>query len=83
MDALRKANPKLTFGFFGVEGFSERVFRLQPFQIESLLGPAASDADATTLDMAALRDLIQHLRSEAAPSTRLQRKPSARRVIAA
>ena len=65
MDALRKANPKLTFGFIGVEGFSERVFRLQPFQIESLLGPAASDADATTLDTAALRDLIQHLRSEA------------------
>ena len=48
-----------------MEGFSERVFRLQPFQIESLLGPAASDTDATTLDTAALRDLVQHLRSEA------------------
>ncbi len=65
MDTLRKANPTLTLGFIGVEGFSERVFRLQPFQIESLLGPVASDADATTLDTAALRDLIQHLRSQA------------------
>ena len=65
MDALRKGNPKVTFGFIGVEGFSERVFRLHPFQIEYLLGPAASDADATTLDTSALRDLIQHLRSEA------------------
>lgn len=65
MDALRKSNPTLTLGFIGVEGFSERVFRLQPFQIEPLLGPVASDADATTLDTAALRDLIQHLRTEA------------------
>lgn len=64
MEGLRTANPSLTFGFVGIEGFSERVFRLQPAQIESLLGPAASDADAATLDMAALRDVVQHLRSE-------------------
>jgi hypothetical protein len=65
MNALREANSQLTFGFIGIEGFSERVFRLQSFQIESLLGPAASDADATSFDTAALRDLVQHLRSEA------------------
>lgn len=65
MDALRGANPALAFRFIGIEGFSDRVFRLQPFQIESLLGPAASDTDATNFDSAALRDLIQHLRSEA------------------
>lgn len=65
MNALKGANPNLAFGFVGLEGFSERVFRLRPFQIESLLGPAASEADATTLDTAALRDLVQHLRSEA------------------
>lgn len=65
MNALKEANPSLTFGFVGMEGFSERVFRLQAFQIESLLGPAASDTDATTLDTAALRDLVQHLRNEA------------------
>lgn len=65
MNALKEANPSLAFGFVGMEGFSERVFRLQPFQIESLLGPAASDMDATSLDTATLRDLVQHLRSEA------------------
>jgi hypothetical protein len=65
MNTIKEANPELAFGFVGLEGFSERVFRLQPFQIESLLGPAASDADATTLDAATLRELVQHLRSEA------------------
>lgn len=65
MDSLKKANPTLAFSFLGLEGFSERLFRLQPFQVESLLGPAASDTDATSLDAAALRDLVQHLRSEA------------------
>jgi hypothetical protein len=65
MNALKDANPSLAFGFVGMEGFSERVFRLQPFQIESLLGPAASDMDAASLNTATLRDLVQHLRSEA------------------
>ncbi len=62
---LKAANPKVALGFIGIEGFSERVFRLQPFQIESLLGPAASAADATNFDNVALRELVQHLRSEA------------------
>lgn len=65
MSALRGANPTITFGFIGIEGFLDRIFRLQPFQIESLLGPAASDTDAANFDNAALRDLVQHLRSEA------------------
>lgn len=65
MSGLKGANPKLTFGFVGIEGFSDRVFRLQPFQIESLLGPAATDKDAMNFDNAALRDLVQHLCHEA------------------
>lgn len=65
MNALKASNPSLIFGFVGIEGFTKRVFSLRPAQIEALLGPAASDADATTLDTAALRDLVQHLRSEA------------------
>lgn len=65
MNTLQEANPSLGFGFVGLEGFSERVFRLQPFQIEALLGPAATDTDATSLDTAALRELVQHLRGEA------------------
>lgn len=65
MDGLRQANPKLTFGFVGIEGFSDRIFRLESFQIESLLGPAATDSDATNFDSAALRNLVQHLCHEA------------------
>jgi hypothetical protein len=65
MDVLKSNNPSLKFGFVAIEGFSTRVFNLQPAKIESLLGPAASDADAATLDTAALRDLIVHLRIEA------------------
>ena len=65
MNALKTNNPNLAFGFIGVEGFVERVFRLQVFQVESLLGPAASETDTTNFDTVALRDLIQHLRIEA------------------
>lgn len=63
--ALKEANPKLVLGIVGIEGFSERVFSLEPFQVESLLGPAASDSDATNFDDLALRELVQHLRTEA------------------
>ncbi|MDP2449556.1 MAG: hypothetical protein Q8M68_08555 [Polaromonas sp.] len=65
LDELKTSNASLTFGFIGIEGFSDRVFRLKPYQVEALLGPAATDADTTDLDLAALRDLIQHLRHEA------------------
>lgn len=65
MEELRKGHPGLKFGFIGIEGFSDRVFRLHPFQIESLLGPAASVSEVTNFDNTALRDLVQHLRREA------------------
>lgn len=65
MEGLMAAHPKLTFGFVGIEGFSHRVFQLQPFQIESLLGPAATDDDAANFDNAALRDLVHYLCHEA------------------
>lgn len=64
LNALTESNPLLTFGFVGIEGFSDRVFRLQSHQVEALLGPAATDADTMNLDSTALRDLIQHLRIE-------------------
>lgn len=64
LETLKSGNPSMSFGFVGIEGFSDRVFRLQPAQIESLLGPAASDADATALNTAVLKDLVQHLCSE-------------------
>lgn len=65
MESLKLANTKLTFGFVGIEGFVDRVFRLKPFEIENLLGPAATESDATNFDNVALRELVQHLGSEA------------------
>jgi hypothetical protein len=62
---LKTANQATNFGFIGLDGFSDRVFSLKPHQVETLLGPAATDADSGNLDIAALRDLIQHLRTQA------------------
>ena len=62
---LETANQSINFGFIGLKGFSDRVFSLEPHQVETLLGPAATDADASNLDIAALRDLVQHLRTQA------------------
>lgn len=65
LKALETANPKIEFGFIGLEGFAERVFMLTPQQIGSLLGPAASQSDAKNLDIATLRKLIHDLAATA------------------
>ena len=65
LDDLKIANPSLSFGFVGLEGFSDRLFQLKPYQVEALLGISATDEDANNLDITMLRDLIQHLRFEA------------------
>lgn len=61
LDGLKTANPTLSFGFVGLEGFWDKVRQLATDQIEALLGPAASDRDATNLDIATLRGLVQQL----------------------
>jgi hypothetical protein len=61
LKALETANPTIKFGFVGIEGFVERVFKLTLLQISSLLGPAASETDAKNLDMATLRKLVNDL----------------------
>ena len=58
LDKLQKANLQKKFGFVGLEGFQERVFALPQSDIEALLGPAASAADAQQMEVAELRDLI-------------------------
>ena len=65
LQALKDAHPSLSFGVIGIEGLSDRVFRLTPQQVETLLGPAASDSDASNLDIAALRQVVQGLAKEA------------------
>jgi hypothetical protein len=65
LKALETANPSTKLGFIGLEGFVDRVFRLTPEQIGSLLGPAASPTDARNLDIATLRVLVNELAAAA------------------
>ncbi len=65
LKALETANPELVFGIIGLEGFAERVFKLTPSKIGTLLGPAASDDDAKNLDIATLRRLVNDLAAAA------------------
>lgn len=65
LKALEESNKTLKFGFIGIEGFEERIFKLKPFQIAALLGPTVSDFDSKDLDISALRKLVQHLSAEA------------------
>jgi hypothetical protein len=58
LEALRKANPAITFGFIGMDGFETRVFSLPEARIEDLVGPVATSTDAQDLQPAELRDLV-------------------------
>lgn len=70
LKALEDANPKIKFGFIGLEGLVERVFKLTHQQISGLLGPAATQTDLKNLDVATLRKLVNDL-AEAADATPL------------
>jgi hypothetical protein len=65
LDVLQKANPKLDFGFVGLEGFQERIFSLPQHDIEELLGPFASLRDMQELELADLRQLVTSIASAA------------------
>jgi hypothetical protein len=58
LEGLRKADAQRKFGFFGMEGFEERIFGMQQSKIEDLLGVVATSRDAHDFQMAELRDLI-------------------------
>ena len=55
---LEAANPKIKFGFVGLEGFEERVSALKLADKIELLGPAATNKDAQDLQISELKDLI-------------------------
>ena len=61
LNAIETANKDKKFGFIGLEGFAERIFKLPPSQIANLLGPAASDYETKNLDITTLRKLIHDL----------------------
>jgi hypothetical protein len=58
LDSLGKSHPTRKFGFIGLEGFQERIFRLDHSRIEQLLGVVATSQDAQNLQISELRDLI-------------------------
>ena len=61
LDALKKANVALGFGFFGKDGFEQLIFSLDSITIEELLGVAATSQDAQNLQAAELRNLIRNI----------------------
>ncbi len=58
LEKLRDENRETKFGFIGLEGFEQRVGRLEKSQIEEILGPVATNHDSQNLQVAELRDLI-------------------------
>ena len=59
LEALRKENPKIKFGFIGLEGLEERIKGLNDSQIDQLLGPVANNHDSQNLQIEDLRDLVK------------------------
>ena len=57
LDALSKSSPERKLGFIGLDGFEERVFKLDQNKIETLLGVVATSQDQN-LQVSELRDLI-------------------------
>ena len=58
LDELKKENPEIKFGFIGLEGLEQRIGGLNEAQVESLLGPVATNSDARSLQIGELRDLV-------------------------
>lgn len=61
LNELKTQNPKITFGFFGLESFEQLIGSLSPRSVEELLGPAATNQDSQELQLPALRDLVQEI----------------------
>lgn len=58
LDSLKTENPDIKFGFIGLEGFEERINSLANTQVESLLGPTATNHDSRNLQIEELRILV-------------------------
>jgi hypothetical protein len=58
---LRKEHTGRKFGFFGIEGFEEKIFSLERSKIEDLLGCAATIEDSKNLEVQDLRDLVSNV----------------------
>lgn len=69
VNGLSQAHPGTKFGLIGLDGFANRIFKLDPIHIADLLGPAASDQDAKNIDITNLRKLVADLSFEADAAT--------------
>ncbi len=58
IEELKTANPDLTFGYIGKEGFEQRIFSLHPDQIDDLLGMSAMSRETQELQVSELRELV-------------------------
>jgi hypothetical protein len=65
LDELRRANSDRKFGFIGLEGLEERLFALDLYKIEGLLGMVATAQDSQNLQAAELRDLVSAIMAAA------------------
>ncbi|WP_027855324.1 ABC-three component system protein [Marinobacterium litorale] len=58
LEELKKENSDIKFGFIGLEGIERRISALDRTQVESLLGPVATNLDARNLQIEELRELV-------------------------
>ena len=58
LEELKKANPGIAFGFFGLEAFEAGIDGLALAQKTDLLGPAATNQDAQNIQVGELKSLI-------------------------
>ncbi len=58
LEQLKKANPDITFGFYGLEAFEADINLLEEERKTELLGPAATNQDAQNIQLDELRTLV-------------------------
>lgn len=65
LNKITAENKDRKFGFIGMEGFEERIFALELYKIEKLLGIIPSGLDAQNLQPTELRDLVAEVAASA------------------
>jgi hypothetical protein len=65
LEELRSKNKKRKFGFVSLEGFEDRIFKLDAAAIEGLLGPVATNAHAHNFQPQELKQIIAAIASAA------------------
>ena len=64
LEALKKQNPTIGFGFFALESFQQVINVLPESDVVDLLGPVASNKDAEDVQVAVIRDMVNGIVSQ-------------------